>query len=93
MTHCVQDSRIQRKGKHSLITLNEVVKSIQELETSFDGIHVTALSHCEDCLMNVMIDLASILSDGAPWSVLRQMLRDAGVAIPEDLDHDLASIQ
>ena len=90
MAHCVNDSRIHRKGRQILTTLTELVKSIRELESLFDSIHVTALRHCEDTLMNVMIDVASICSDGASWPVLRELLKEAGADIPEDLDQDMS---
>ena len=68
-------------------------KTISELKHYVDPIRVKALCHCEDTLMNVMIDVASICSDGASWPVLRQMLIKAGADIPEDLDQDLDSLQ
>ena len=93
MTHCVQDSRIHRKGSLILSKLNELVSAIQDLETHYADNHLVALRHCEDVLMSVMIDVASVCTDGAPWPVLRQMLLEAGVVIPEDLDKDLDSLK
>lgn len=93
MTHCVKDSRIHRKGRHILITLAALVRSIAELETHFDSLHVTALRHCEDTLISVMIDVASICTDGASWPVLRQMLIEAGADITEDLEQDMDNLE
>lgn len=93
MTHCVKDSQIHRKGRHILTTLSSLVKTISELKHYVDPVRVQALCHCEDTLMNVMIDVASICTDGASWPILRRMLIEAGADIPEDLDRDLDAIQ
>lgn len=93
MTHCVKDSRIHRKGKHILTTLSNLVKSIAELKSYVDPVCIKALCHCEDNLVSVMIDVASVCTGGASWPVLRQMLQEAGFDITEDLDKDLDAIQ
>ena len=93
MTHCAEDSRIHRKGSQILTALNELVLTIRDLESNFEDNRLIALRHCEDVLMSVMIDVASVCTSGAPWPVLRQMLLEAGVSVPEDLDRDLTLLQ
>ena len=72
--------------------LNEVMIQIQTLANTDCRDRADTLKRCEDELLGISIDIASVCTDGAGWREIRQMVTEAGIEISEDLDRDLSQI-
>ena len=84
-----QDKRqLHRKGQLILDRLEEAIHEMQHLETVCTD-HQDTIQQCEIKLESVAIDIASISTNGGEWDEMSQMIRDAGITIPEELDKDM----
>lgn len=66
--------------------LHEVMTQIQKLATTDCRDSAEVLQKCEDELVGISIDIASVCSPGKDWDFVSALLASAGIVIPAELD-------
>ena len=66
--------------------LNEVMTQIQTLATTDCRDKADILQKCEDELLGISIDIASVCSPQKDWDFVSELLACAGIIIPAELD-------
>lgn len=87
-----RQTKIHQKGMHILERLSEAIKGMKKLETLCTD-HRETIRQCEDTLDLVAVDIACISTSCGEWDEMSQMIRDAGIDIPDELDHDMVQLQ
>ncbi len=79
-------AKIPGNGITILRHLHEVMTQIQTLAGTDCRDRADTLKRCEDELLGISIDIASVCCPGKNWDFVSDLLRSAGIEIPEDLD-------
>lgn len=79
-------AKIPGNGITILRHLNEVMTQIQTLATTDCRDSAATLKKCEDELLGISIDIASVCCPGENWEFVSALLNSAGIVIPKELD-------
>lgn len=66
--------------------LHEVMTQIETLATTDCRDSADVLQRCEAELVGISIDIASVCSPGKDWDFVSDLLANAGIVVPEELD-------
>lgn len=82
-----KQNSIPTQGITILRHLSEVMAQIRTLAYTDCRDSATVLQKCEDELLGISIDIASVCSPGQDWTVVSKLLASAGINVPEELDN------
>lgn len=77
---------IPGNGITILCHLHEVMTQIQLLASKDCHDQADVLRKCNEELVGISIDIASVISPNEDWDKVSELLHNAGITIPEGLD-------
>ena len=77
---------IPGNGITILCHLHEVMTQIQLLASKDCHDQADVLRKCNEELVGISIDIASVCSPGKDWDFVSDLLANAGIVVPEELD-------
>ena len=77
---------IPGNGITILCHLHEVMTQIQLLASKNCKDQADVLRKCNEELVGISIDIASVISPNEDWDKVCELLHNAGITIPEELD-------
>ena len=81
-----KQNSIPTQGITILRHLSEVMAQIQSLAENDCRDSAVVLRKCEDELLGISIDIASVCSPGQDWTTVSGLLASAGINVPEELE-------